>query len=40
MGKDSAGDGVGGQNNGLRRDGRGLRQKLVWKGDTGALGFR
>ena len=39
-GGDSAGDGVGGQNSGLRRDGRGLRQKLVWKGDIGALGFR
>ena len=36
----SVGDGVGGQNNGLRRDGSGLRQGMVQGCDTGALGFR
>ena len=34
-GGDSAGDGVGGKNNGLRQDGNGLRQDFVLKGDTG-----
>ena len=33
-GGDRVGDGVGGQNNGLRQDGNRLRQNLVRKGDT------
>ena len=35
-GGDSAGDGVGGQNDGLRRNGNRLRKNFVWKGDTGS----
>ena len=34
------GDSVGGQTNDLRWDGNRLQQDLVWKGDTGILGFR
>ena len=35
-GGDIAGDGVGGQNNVLRRDGNRIRLNLVRKGDTGS----